>query len=137
MSNEIIKQKIALCEESLAALEKIFPSEYDDLFGDPLLLPAIERHFQLVVDSAIDCNSLILEARGGDKPETYFGTFTALGEGGVIPNELARRLAPSVGLRNALVHRYEGIDRRRMYDSIGAFIRLYHEYLRGIAQQYL
>ena len=104
MSKELIKQKIALCEESLAALEGIFPSTYDGLFTDPLTLPAIERYFQLIVDSAVDCNNLILEKYGKDAAETYFGTFTALRDNAFLTPGLADALAPSVGMRNALVH---------------------------------
>ncbi|KKW22957.1 MAG: hypothetical protein UY70_C0008G0006 [Candidatus Kaiserbacteria bacterium GW2011_GWB1_52_6] len=137
MSDELIQQKIALCEESLAALEKIFPQDFEALFPDPLTLPAIERYFQLVVDSAVDCNNLILETKEREKPETYFGTFTALGESGVISSDLAAQIAPSVGLRNALIHRYEGIDRKRMHSSIGKFIQLYRQYLRAISKLYL
>ena len=136
MPDELIKQKIALCEESLTALERIFPHDFDTLFSDPLTLPALERYFQLVVDSAVDCNNLLLETKNVQKPETYFGTFTALGESGIITSALAARLAPSVGLRNALVHRYEGIDRKRMHVSIGKFIELYREYLVAITRQY-
>lgn len=132
MSDELIKQKIALCEESLAALEKIFPATYDDLFIDPLTLPAVERYFQLVVDSAVDCNNLLLESRGIEKPDTYFGTFTALRDHQLLPAALADSLAPSIGLRNALVHRYEGIQRKRMHESITKFLPLYRTYLGEI-----
>lgn len=132
MSDELIKQKIALCEESLGALEKIFPASYDGLFNDPLTLPAIERHFQLVVDSAVDCNDLLIEKRGIERPDTYFGTFTALRDNRLLSPAVADSLAPSVGLRNALVHRYEGIERRRMYESIKKFMPLYRAYLKEI-----
>lgn len=130
MSDELVRQKIALCEESLAALEKIFPGTYDGLFSDPLVLPAIERYFQLVIDSAVDCNNLLLEKKNIERAETYFGTFTALRDHGLLSASLADGLAPSVGLRNALVHRYEGIDRKRMYESIKKFLPLYRAYLK-------
>ena len=132
MSDELIQQKIALCEESLTALERIFPATYEGLFSDPLVQPAIERYLQLVVDSAVDCNNLVLEKRGIEKAETYFGTFTALREHALLDASLADQLAPSVGLRNALVHRYEGIDRKRMYESIKRFLPLYRSYLAGM-----
>jgi len=134
MPDDLIKQKIALCEESLSALEKIFPGTYDELFADPLLLPSVERYFQLVVDSAVDCNNLILERSGKEKAETYFGTFTALRDHALLTPGLADSLAPSVGLRNALVHRYENIERKRMYESIKKFLPLYRMYLVGVVR---
>lgn len=131
MPDELIRQKIALCEESLTALEKIFPASYEGLFDDPLSLPAIERYFQLVVDASVDCNNLILEKNEIEKAETYFGTFTALRDHNLL-SEVADQLAPSVGLRDALVHRYEGIDRKRMYESMRRFIPLYKAYLTEV-----
>lgn len=129
MSDELIKQKMALCEESLAALERIFPESYEGLFNDPLTMPAIERYLQLVVDSAVDCNNLVLEKKGIEKADTYFGTFTMLRDRKLLSASLVDQIAPSVGLRNALVHRYEGIDRKRMYESIKKFLPLYRTYL--------
>lgn len=133
MSDELIKQKIAMCEEALSALEQAFPSDYEGLFGNPLTLPAIERHFQLIVDSAVACNDLLLETKGLEKADTYYGTFTALRDAGVLPTSIADPLAPSVGLRNALVHRYEGVERKRMYESIKKFIPMYREYLKTMS----
>lgn len=129
MSDELIQQKLSLCEETLAALEKIFPPSYEGLFTDPLTLPAIERYFQLLIDSAVDCNDLLLEKAGVERAETYFGTFTALRDHKLLDASIADKLAPSVGLRNALVHRYEGIDRKRMYESIKKYLPLYRAYL--------
>ena len=135
--SELIKQKIALCQESLDGLEKIFPETYEGLFSDDKTLPAIERYFQLVVDAAVDCNNLILEAANAPREETYFGTFTALRDRSLMPSTILNALAPSVGLRNALVHRYETIDRERMYESMKKFIRLYREYLKVLAERHL
>jgi uncharacterized protein YutE (UPF0331/DUF86 family) len=117
--SELLKQRIALCEESLTELESIFPEEYDGLFTNRLMLPSVERYFQLVVDSAVDCNDVILELKNARKPETYFGTFTALRDEGLLTASIAETLAPSVGLRNALVHRYEKIGRRPLPRPLG------------------
>lgn len=130
--NELFEQKIRLCNDALTELERIFPTVYNGLFTDPLLLPAIERHFQILVDAAVDCNNILLEAMHKDKADSYFGTFTAVRDAGIISPELADSLAHSVGLRNALVHRYETIDRVRMYESMKKFIARYRVYLKEI-----
>jgi len=131
---ELISQKIAPMQESLTELERIIPATYDELFADARTIPAMERHFQLIADSAVDCNNIILERAGLDKAETYFGTFTALRDHQLLPAHLADSLAPSVGLRNAIVHRYETVDRMRMYQSMQRFIPLFKEYLSVIVK---
>lgn len=45
-------------------------------------------------------------ARAGD----YYASFVEAGRRGLIPEELAERLAPSAGLRNRLVHESDRID---------------------------
>ncbi len=43
-------------------------------------------------------------------PDDFQGSFLILAENGVLPNDFAKRMAPVIGLRNRLVHRYEKID---------------------------
>ncbi|MEK7668441.1 MAG: HepT-like ribonuclease domain-containing protein, partial [Gemmatimonadota bacterium] len=42
------------------------------------------------------------------------GTSVGLGDAGVLEGGLATRLAPSAGLRNRLVHEYNGLDDRKV-----------------------
>ena len=134
MHNELLKKKIVLCQESLASLAKIFPENVQALLSDTTTLAAVERFFQIVVDSAVDINNELLLAKGKDRVDTYYSSFVALGDAGLVPRELAAALAASVGLRNTLVHRYETIDRDRMFFSMKKFIGLYQEYLVTVAR---
>ncbi len=45
-------------------------------------------------------------------PDDYQGTFEIMARCSALPSELAFAMAPSVGLRNALVHVYEKNDSR-------------------------
>ena len=46
--------------------------------------------------------------------------------------ELAEQLAPSAGLRNRLVHEYEGLDDARVLAAIETMLTLYPQYVRAI-----
>ena len=132
--NELLEQKLKLAVSALDSLARVFPGDYEKFTEESLVVPSVERYFQLLVDAVVDCNQVILEMRKKEPEETYFGTFTALADEGVVTEELAQKIAPSVGLRNALVHRYENIERRRVYESIKVFIPLYRDYIEAISK---
>ena len=116
-------------QESLKDLQQQIPSTFKEYEASKNLQHILERLFQLVVDSAVDINTGLLEKKGIHKADTYFGTFTAMSEAGLLPSELTSRIAQSVGLRNALIHRYETIDKERAYKGLKKFTELYQEYL--------
>ena len=59
--------------------------------------------------------------------DDFQNTFRILAEANILPSDLAERIAPVVGLRNMLVHRYEKIDKsffvRQVRNEHSDFIR--------------
>ena len=57
----------------------------------------------------------------------------------MYPPEFAKAIAPTAGLRNALVHEYNHIDPEMLQKSIGQAIKEYNQYaeyiLRYLDQQ--
>jgi uncharacterized protein YutE (UPF0331/DUF86 family) len=131
MTQDVLTQKITLLTESLRDLSAVLPASFALFTESPLVVPAAERYFQLVVDAAVELNTKILDERG-IKTETYFATFEKMKDCGLIDADLAQRIAPSVGLRNAIVHRYETVQRQRMFDSMHAFLPLYQRYAAAL-----
>jgi hypothetical protein len=69
--------------------------------GSPARLRhAIERILSQLVELAVSINSHIVVARQGTSPTTYRQSFRDVGAIGVLPSELAARLAVAAGLRN-------------------------------------
>lgn len=110
MSTDFIKEKLVELEKYLDELNEMilaFPEE--EMLKDRGKLHIAERIFQLIVDTMSDINIHILESK--EKP--YEGTqssFTMLGDLEVLPSDFAEKIAPVVGLRNIIVHRYEKLD---------------------------
>jgi uncharacterized protein YutE (UPF0331/DUF86 family) len=44
----------------------------------------------------------------------------------------ASELAPSAGLRNRLVHRYDDLDDELVFRGVATFVQRFPEYVRGI-----
>ncbi|HHN65018.1 MAG TPA: DUF86 domain-containing protein, partial [Nitrospirae bacterium] len=93
-----------------------------------------ERLVQLIVDEIIDINKHIIKYGRLQVPEDTFSTFLVLGINNILPPEFAKRLAPVVGLRNRLVHRYEKIDVDLLLKELRRNSSDFEEYLRYIFQ---
>ena len=50
----------------------------------------------------------------------------------VLEEEFAYDIAPSTGLRNRLVHEYEEIDDKIVYNSIDKTVSYYKKYIKEI-----
>lgn len=70
-----------------------------------------------MVDAAVDINSHIISASDFETSDDYHSTLTTLAEHNILPRELADRIAPSVGLRNRIVHQYEEVNPTRMIEE--------------------
>jgi uncharacterized protein YutE (UPF0331/DUF86 family) len=79
---------------------------------------SIERLLQLIVEAAVDINVHVVTEEEGSPPPDYRSSFFAAARYGLIPSDLAERLAPSAGLRNALTHDYADIDDAIVHGSI-------------------
>lgn len=115
---EVVQRKLRKLEQYLRELEEIRPPSLQAYVSSTLLRRTVERLIQLLVEVANDINTHVIVGLGHPPPEDYYEGFIRMGELGVIPQDLATRLAPSDGERNILVHEYESIDDRIVYESI-------------------
>ena len=69
-----------------------------------------ERVFQLIVDCMIDVNVHIIREGNFGAPDDLESTFKMLGKYKVLDEDFANKIAPIVGARNMIVHRYEKLD---------------------------
>jgi uncharacterized protein YutE (UPF0331/DUF86 family) len=106
----------------------------EELAGNTEIRLAVERALTQLVELATSINSHVVAAAGAVPPSDYFSSFIAAGEAGLIDPDLARRLAPSAGLRNVLVHEYARIDLAHVARSVPLAVDDFGEYLRQAAR---
>ncbi len=134
MTDDIVKNKIGLIAENLEKLETNLPEKFEDFQKNDLVMSASERYFQIIVDTIIDCNQILIEKNNLPPSETYFSTFGTLIKISLFPSELLENLSYCVGTRNALVHRYEHIQLKREFDDMKKYIPLFNQYLKIISE---
>ncbi|MCD5402049.1 DUF86 domain-containing protein [candidate division NPL-UPA2 bacterium] len=89
-----------------------------------------ERLIELIVEAAVDINGLMAVELGESPPQNYYSSFLKLGEMEILPEVLAKKLAPFAGLRNRLVHEYEDIRDSLVYKKTKIMVDLFPEYLQ-------
>jgi uncharacterized protein YutE (UPF0331/DUF86 family) len=90
----------------------------EKLNDDYLLRSAIERNFQLALESALDIGEIIISMKDLEKPEDYKEIIEILGRENILPREFAKKFAPAAGFRNILVHKYTDVDIDELYEHL-------------------
>lgn len=131
---EFLRRKIKLIQEDLSELESLSTLSFEEMTEKSLNYYATERLLERIVTRAIDINNHIIAEKGTGKEEVrrYQDSFLRLADLGVYPQAFAEAIAPSAGLRNILVHDYDGVAPRMIYDSVKDALSQYAEYCRFV-----
>ena len=90
------------------------------LATDRVQLLALRYAFVTAIEGAIRSAQHIAASEGWRTPATNADAFLVLAGNGVLPNELAGRLAKAAGFRNLLIHQYAEIDDQRVIEHLGS-----------------
>lgn len=128
----LVKNKLADIEGYFKELNPLLAENASDILADNLKIRTVERLFQLIVDTSIDINTHLISESGLQVPDDYQSTFVTLSQNKILPMDLALRIAPSVGLRNLVVHKYGRVDVKKMIEDIKTEIGDYLEYMKAV-----
>ena len=137
LNQTFIKERLESIQMYCRHLDEIVKAPATELKKDFTRYYALERVFQLIVDEMVDVNSHIIRHGDFRTPDDFQSTFMIMAENGILPEDFAKRIAPSVGLRNRLVHRYEEIDKDLVVkmilkekDDFKEYVKLIHDFLK-------
>ncbi|MDI1472830.1 MAG: DUF86 domain-containing protein [Thermodesulfovibrio sp.] len=134
IDKDFIKSKIFFIKSYYEELEHILSFSDTEIKKDFVKLRAIERIIQLIVDEIIDINTHFIRYGSLKIPESFQSSFLVLAENNILPESFAKKIAPVVGLRNRLVHRYEKIDLDLLLSLVRKNKEDFTEYLKYIFQ---
>lgn len=129
---EIIRRKLAVIAENLAALKPIETLAKEEYIKDVYKRKATERLLQELIEAAIDINSHMIVQTGNTAPDDYYDSFIKAGELDIISSTIAEKLAPSAGLRNRLVHEYDLLEHSLVLGAVKTAAALYPRYVKEI-----
>ena len=73
---------------------------------------------QTSIQALIDVAGQRVAEHAAGTPRTSHALFEALEERGLLPHGIATRVVPIVGFRNRIVHLYDRVDERRVYEIL-------------------
>jgi len=92
-----------------------------------------ERVLTQLIELAIAINAHVVVVELGEAPYDYRESFNLAARAGVIDQDLADLLAPSVQFRNVVVHAYLDVDLDRFVSAIPIAIEQYGMYIDQVA----
>lgn len=129
----VVQVRLRHLRRLLDDLQSYGPLDRVELDGDSKTRYAVERILTQVVEAAAGINAHIGASLLGKVKTDYRDTFDLAVEAGALSKETAKRVKPSTGTRNVLVHEYLDVD----YDKVAEAARRapadYGDYIREIA----
>ena len=129
-SKILIDEKRKRIDSYLDEIKTLLDFSVKEILNDFTKLRTLERNFQLIVDEMIDINQHFIKELGLDVSDDLEGTFHILGENKILPEDFVLKIAPVVGLRNRLVHRYEDLDPKIFIESFQKDYSDFEQYLK-------
>ena len=115
VDNALLAAKIAAVRDATARVRAVLPASADLFSADRSAREVVTLNLFVAVQTCLDLAAHWLADAGWDMPATYADVFGALAEHGVIPRDLATRLAGAAAFRNLVAHQYGVLDWRRVY----------------------
>lgn len=132
---EIIRKKLDYLERTLAEIDPYLKAGYVQYARQPAHRRATERLTQIIVEVAGDTSELILQAMGKPVPGSLREAFGGIRDLGVVNDELFKRFNRTyVGLRNRIVHDYEALDNRILFNSARRLRKDAHAFLKAVTR---
>lgn len=125
----LVTRKLLLVAADLDALRAVASRGLDAYVGSLVDQAFVERYLERLIGRMIDVNYHVITGTGQPPPSDYYASFVRLGELGVLEPAFARGIARAAGLRNRIVHEYDGLDPVKVFTALEEALRDIPRYL--------
>ncbi|WP_121971065.1 DUF86 domain-containing protein [Leptolyngbya sp. BC1307] len=124
-----VRSRIQLIAGYLAEMNLLRGMDSEEIFNDVFKYRAVERLHELIIQASIDVNRHCLGELYGIAPTTNADVFVQAAKVGILPPDLAIKLAEASKFRNFLAHQYERIDPFVVIENIESICIDFQRYL--------
>jgi uncharacterized protein YutE (UPF0331/DUF86 family) len=135
VDRDSVRRHLLALDETLTQLGRHTGRPVEALSGDVDERWTVERGLQLCVQNVLDLATHLVASAGRDVPD-YTTAIEQLGTLRIIPTELAAKLRPLAGFRNALVHGYIGVDLALVHAVLNQHLSQVREFA-GCVERYI
>jgi len=132
VDKEMITAKFSDLNRNLKELHKLRDSRLSELASSLSKQWAVLHGLQVSIQIIIDVGNHILAAIGENAIDEYVDVIDKLGENRIIPGKFAVRIRGMAGLRNILVHEYDVIDLKKVYEILQKNLGDFYQFVRCI-----
>jgi len=111
----LLAKSIADIRDAVLRIREVLPSEEARFASDRTAREVVVLNLFVAVQQCLTLAAHRLADAGRSVPSGYRDLFHALAQTGVLPPDLATRLAAAAGLRNLIAHRYGVLDWKRIF----------------------
>ena len=113
-----MQTKLDTLRSNLDKLDRIPQRSFEDFSSDFRNLESTLHLLQTSIQALIDVAAFRSAQKALPVARTSHEIFERLEEAGLLPAGTAARFAPIVGFRNRVVHLYDRVDERRVYEIL-------------------
>jgi uncharacterized protein YutE (UPF0331/DUF86 family) len=124
MTAEVLARKVAKVADKLQRIDEVGTGSLDQMKQDRSRRDLLAFYLALAVENCIDIAEHVIAERGWGAPDSYGEAFRLLAQHGVLSPTLAERMVQAAGMRNAILHEYDGIDWARVHAALSDLSRL-------------
>ena len=125
------EDKIHFIVEDMRLFEEWFPQDVKEFITDVKTRKAIYKIIQEVVDCIMDLVAMMLRDEGLPVHDDYTN-ISKLRDIRILEDDLYNQLRELNGLRNVIVHKYNGVDDELAYESISELKDAIYSFLKVV-----
>ena len=134
-----IEKKIKTVRDRVKRLEQISGklASLKEYQTSPDIKDIAERNLQVAIEACLDIAKIIISISDLPEPKDNKGVFTVLAEAEILSKKNLEFLLPMAGTRNVLVHGYDKVEDRIVYDVIKRHLDDFAAYLKEVKNNFL
>lgn len=111
----LVAARVAAVRDAVTRIREVLPLDLATFLRDRTAREIVVLNLFVALQDCVSLAVHWLSDQGAEVPQTYGEVFRRLGEQGVLPVELAGRLAAASGFRNLIAHQYGALDWARVH----------------------
>jgi len=112
----LLAARLTAVRDAVARIRSVLPPDRQAFVADRTVREVVILNLFVALQDCLSLATHWLADEGAAVPPSFRDVFRELGERGVVPRDLADRLAAAAGLRNLVAHQYAVIDWNRIHE---------------------
>lgn len=134
VNHEKIRNKLKTIQISLEKLHQLKAKSEDVFISDFTNTDAARHNLQIAIQAMLDISSHIISRLRFEFPKSNVDAFSILSEHSIVSKDKLVEYQEMARFRNRLVHMYDDVDNRVIYEVLQKHLGDYESFIKDIVQ---